>query len=60
MCLWSLGFFSYPEIAPVMSLTRNFYSKKAHIKIAIVLSSVIMIYRNFIKVLKFIPIMYSL
>lgn len=41
---WSLGLFSYLEIAPVLSLTCSFYSRGARIWVAVVLGSVIMAY----------------
>lgn len=58
--LWSLGLFSYPEIAPVMSLTHSFYSRGAWIQVATVLGSVIMVYRENTKVLEFVQDINSL
>ncbi|XP_058720054.1 uncharacterized protein LOC131592509 [Poecile atricapillus] len=53
--LWSLGLFSYPQLAPVLSLTHSFYSRGARIRIAIGLGLVIMISKKFIQVLESVP-----
>lgn len=72
MCVWSLGFFqvltpfwplglfSYLEIVLVLPLTCSFYSRGPQIWVAIVLGSVIMIHREFTKVLEFVPGMLGL
>ncbi|RMC09592.1 hypothetical protein DUI87_13378 [Hirundo rustica rustica] len=48
------GLFSYPEIAPILSLTYSFYTKDAQIRIVILLGSVIMVYKKLIKILEFV------
>lgn len=72
MCLWSLGFFkvlipfwslglfSYTEIAPVVFLTHSFYSRRSWIQVATVLGSVIMVYREFTNILEFVQDMNGL
>ena len=57
---WSLGLFSYPEIAPILSLTYSFYTRDAQIRIVILLGSVIMAYKKLIKILEFVLGMFSL
>ena len=53
--LWSLGLFSYPEIALVLSLIHSFYSRGAVTRISILLGLVIMSCKKFIKVLGSVP-----
>ncbi|RMC20479.1 hypothetical protein DUI87_01329 [Hirundo rustica rustica] len=54
------GLFSYPEIAPILSLTYSFYTRDAQIRIVILLGSVIMVYKKLIKILEFVLGMFSL
>ncbi|XP_050842377.1 uncharacterized protein LOC127060973 [Serinus canaria] len=49
--LWSLGLFSYPEIALVLSLICSFYSRGAVTRIAILLGLVVIACKKFINVL---------
>lgn len=51
MPLWSLGLFSYREIALVLSLIRSFHSRGAVTRIAILLGLVVIACKKFINML---------
>ena len=57
--LWSLGLFSYSEIAPVFSLIRSFCSRGAMTRISIGLGLIVMACRRFVKMLESVPGMYG-